>query len=120
MIDWLRAADHLPRSLRQLHPEARQGSLDATLPVGMCTERCLGDAIPAQESVPLVDLRDLLATIRQCLGWRSRVLLRLIYNECLTQREIAEILGLSQTYIAVQHMAILQLLRESLAAHGTP
>jgi RNA polymerase sigma factor (sigma-70 family) len=70
-----------------------------------------GLASPPDPRPALADLRDRLAPLRRLLPWRGRVLLRLVYDEGMTQDAAACVLGLSACYLGALHARALAAMR---------
>jgi RNA polymerase sigma factor (sigma-70 family) len=108
ICDWLRAWSH--------SRPGRSGGISRQPPLSLhdgCMAEAVGLFVPTcPPSVDRLEQVDYLAALRRCLGWRSRVLLRLYYDEGWTQLQIGEFLGLNESWVGMCLRASLRSLRE--------
>jgi RNA polymerase sigma factor (sigma-70 family) len=85
-----------------------------------CRRRPLPEGLPARPDPrpALADAADRLAPLRRLLPWRVRVLLRLIYDEGMTQAAAAAILGLAASHLSNEHARALAVMRAGAGAGG--
>jgi hypothetical protein len=104
VLDALRGDVAVGRS--RLHAPPRRRPLPAGL------------AAPPDPRPALTDLRDRLAPLRRPLGWRGRVLLRLLYDEGMTLPQAAAVFRLNPHYLGEERDRLLALMRAAAGAAG--
>lgn len=82
--------------------------------------RTLGSTLTAEDQVARTDDQVTLAPALAALGDRDRLLVRLRFDEELTQREIGERLGLTQTHVSRLLTRALERLRADLGEDARP